>query len=598
MLCIAFFIGLLTLSCSPKQLPVKVSQYTDVTYISGIAKLNGDVYCATKGGVVKWDMTDNTYSIYTTTDGLPSNILSDIVADGKGTLWIGSVEGVTSFDGKKFKNYGSADGLPSEEINDIALAPDGTVWVGTAKGAAFLSGGRFKAFTEESGPKADPVLTVYFDQGGNIWLGTSENGMYYKTENEWHHVTSKNGIPVNSVASIVQAWDRSMWCGSWAGISRFDGQGWKIFSSMKRFKSYDARQMHSTDKRLWYFTSYGVHASQGGDWFGFTEAEGLISNDVTCGLVVSDDEVYVGTVDGMSVIKSGKIENYIIPSSPVGYNCISIAADDRDRIWLGTWETGLNLFDSGYWTQISGRETNTLKTVRGIVFGDTGVIAFNTTDGIVFENNNNWDIQTRNEGVSGNDVRCGVFDDQGRYWVGTSAGISYRGNNGWNRFRSIHGLPSEDTWACAKGADGTIWFGTAAGIVSFKDNTLTDQTNNVKLETVDVRSITVKGDTVYFGTNNGELIEFANGAWKVYGKSYLGTDKPVYAIAFDSEDRMWIGTSGDGIIAVGEGIHLTIADGLPSNYINALTVGKNAIWAACYGGCAKIAFAAENASAK
>ena len=577
-------------SCSGKKTPVNISLHTDLTHITGITAFEDAVYCATKGGLVKWELPEGRYTVYTTLDGLPSNILSDVVVDGEGMMWIGSDSGITSFDGMYFENYDRSDGLPSTEINELAVDNGGNLWIATNSGVASFERGRFKYLDDEEGPGSNPVLCINFDLGNNIWVGTGDDGIYFTTEGVWKHTTTRDGLLANTSHRIAQAWDRSVWGASWAGISRWDGKGWQTFSSLKRLGTYLARDIITSENRFWYFTDNGTYASQGTDWFNFTEKEGLISNDVTCGYVVNDEKVYVGTVDGMSVIENGVIENYFVPNSPVGYNCISITIDDRDRIWLGTWETGLNIYDSGYWTQLIGKNIKTLETVRSVVFGPDNVIVFNTMNGIAFENENEWIVETRRNGVSENDVRCGVYDKKGRYWAGTASGICCRDKGRWKRFRSIHGLPSEDTWACSVADDGTVWFGTAKGIVSFNDYELTDRTPETGLEDIDVRSIAVDGDRVLFGTNDGKLIEYNNGAWDVYGKNYLGTDKGIYSIAFSPAGAIWLGTNGDGIIGIenGEKAHYTIADGLPSNYVCALVFGKNTLWAACYGGTASI----------
>lgn len=595
-----FLIGSLSLfSCASKKLPFTITQHSDVTHVTGIAVFDDAVFCATKGGLVRWDIEGSKYTIYTTADGLPSNVLTDVVVDRDGLLWISSVDGIATFDGQYFKIV-SPDGLPSEEVNDLAIAPDGSIWAGTLKGAAIFSGNRFRMVDGEDGPGESNIIVVYFDQGGNEWLGTNDNGMFYRTEGAWKHLTTKDGFPVNTIVTVVQAWDRSMWSASWAGISRFDGMGWKTFSSMKRFGTYDARYLLSTDKRLWYFTSNGVHASQGGDWYSYTEDDGLISNDVTCGFIVSDEEVYVGTVDGMSIIRNGVVENYFIPNSPVGYNCISIAIDNRDRVWLGTWETGLNIYDSGYWTRVTGKDISALDTVRSVVYGPDGKVAFNTMSGVVFEHQNEWDIQTRNQGLSGNDVRCGLFDAEGRYWAGTASGVCYYNKGSWNRYRTVHGLPSEDTWACATGSDGTLWFGTSAGIVSFKDTEITDRTSELNLGDVDVRSAVADGDRILFGTEDGKLIEYSDGKWDVYGESYVGTNKGIYSIALDDTGRIWLGTNGDGIVTAGSGqkIKVTVDDGLPSNYVKAVAIRGDNVWAACFGGVVNIDLSPDASSAK
>jgi len=66
---------MLFFSCSRQDISIKIIQYTDPAHVTGIAKYQGDLYCATKGGLVKWDMISGEYTIITTADGLPSNVL-------------------------------------------------------------------------------------------------------------------------------------------------------------------------------------------------------------------------------------------------------------------------------------------------------------------------------------------------------------------------------------------------------------------------------------------------------------------------------------------------------------------------------------------
>ena len=53
---------------------------------------------------------------YSMDDGLPSNNFHSFAQDSKGYIWLGSVRGVTRFDGYEFKNFGLAEGLPANFI--------------------------------------------------------------------------------------------------------------------------------------------------------------------------------------------------------------------------------------------------------------------------------------------------------------------------------------------------------------------------------------------------------------------------------------------------------------------------------------------------
>jgi len=139
-------------SCSEQKISVKITQHTDPAYVTGIAKYNGYLCCATKGGLMKWDIPAKEYTLITSEDGLPSNILTDVAVDGENTLWVSSREGLGAFDGSSWKRYGVSHGLPSPEINDLAIDDSGKLWVATADGAAIFERDRFKLLAEEAVP--------------------------------------------------------------------------------------------------------------------------------------------------------------------------------------------------------------------------------------------------------------------------------------------------------------------------------------------------------------------------------------------------------------------------------------------------------------
>jgi ligand-binding sensor domain-containing protein len=79
----------------------------------------------------KWDYLD------TSNSALPSNEVRAIRTDTKGVVWLGTDEGLVSFDGKRWTRYDKANsGLPGNKIRTIAFDKKGAVWVGTDKGLA------------------------------------------------------------------------------------------------------------------------------------------------------------------------------------------------------------------------------------------------------------------------------------------------------------------------------------------------------------------------------------------------------------------------------------------------------------------------------
>jgi ligand-binding sensor domain-containing protein/putative methionine-R-sulfoxide reductase with GAF domain len=71
---------------------------------------------------------------YTVNDGLISNDVRRIFQDSKGFLWIGTMEGLSKYDGNTFTNFTKSQGLSHSVINDFFESNDGRVYVALNNG--------------------------------------------------------------------------------------------------------------------------------------------------------------------------------------------------------------------------------------------------------------------------------------------------------------------------------------------------------------------------------------------------------------------------------------------------------------------------------
>jgi ligand-binding sensor domain-containing protein len=68
------------------------------------------------------------YYHYTSIDGLASSTVYDIFQDSKGYIWCATANGISRFDGHRFKNYGIKDGLNSNVITVILEGNEGEIY--------------------------------------------------------------------------------------------------------------------------------------------------------------------------------------------------------------------------------------------------------------------------------------------------------------------------------------------------------------------------------------------------------------------------------------------------------------------------------------
>ena len=104
---------------------------------------------------------------------LYTDTLTAIASEGK-LLWIGSREGLFSFDGKRWKRYSVEDGLPSNHITAILPLSKRYVWVGTDRGTVRFDGSQWTKVP--FGGEIKDIKVVDFANRGEreIWVATRE----------------------------------------------------------------------------------------------------------------------------------------------------------------------------------------------------------------------------------------------------------------------------------------------------------------------------------------------------------------------------------------------------------------------------------------
>jgi len=82
------------------------TNYTNGNNIIDMAVGDNYFWCATYGGVVRWNITEGTYVKYTSSDGLASDLVQSVAIGQDGVLWCGIFGGgVSRFDGSTWTTY-------------------------------------------------------------------------------------------------------------------------------------------------------------------------------------------------------------------------------------------------------------------------------------------------------------------------------------------------------------------------------------------------------------------------------------------------------------------------------------------------------------
>lgn len=153
--------------------------YTNTNYTYQVRAYENDLFSATSGGLSIFSPASNAFTVYTSTDGLPSNWCSCLEIDRDKNIWLGTDNGVgiLKADRSIFVRLPQRF-FPSAKINVIRSQND-TVYIGTDLGLLFLNTKNTLADTSDDERKivrtsngliSDTVLSVAANK--YIWVGT------------------------------------------------------------------------------------------------------------------------------------------------------------------------------------------------------------------------------------------------------------------------------------------------------------------------------------------------------------------------------------------------------------------------------------------
>ncbi|HUM01699.1 MAG TPA: two-component regulator propeller domain-containing protein [Thermoanaerobaculia bacterium] len=158
-------------------------------------------------------------------EGLAEETVTALLRDSRGYLWAGSLNGLSRFDGERFKVYGLEDGLPRLRIWALSEGRDGTLWVATSGGLVRLDPSHTteRPVFRPAGParaSGRPVESVFVDRAGRVWFGSG--GELYRISGQ---EALAAGLPPGGavVRAVVDAGGDLLWAGTSRGLFRVRG---------------------------------------------------------------------------------------------------------------------------------------------------------------------------------------------------------------------------------------------------------------------------------------------------------------------------------------------------------------------------------------
>jgi len=264
--------------------------------------------------------------------------------DREGNLWFCSYyEGLTRLAEGKFSVFSTDDGLASEMVHSLAEDNDGAIWVGTDQGLSLIRDDRVDEIPPELKRLGDEVvLSVEIDSEGVLWIGTYGDGLHRWDGRSLERLGPGRRVEAFRVRRLLSDGD-SLWVGSYNGLFELrDGvfRGWSRADGLRN-DFILALERLSTGELLLGSDGGGLHLLAGETLTSLTTDDGLASMFVMDVFEDRNGSVWLATAGGISRYADGEFSNADSTDGLVGRAFLQILEDDHGFLWM-TSESGIS----------------------------------------------------------------------------------------------------------------------------------------------------------------------------------------------------------------------------------------------------------------
>ena len=392
----------------------------------------------------------------------------------------------------------------------------------------------------------------------------------------------EDGLPKNSVNSVLQTRDGYLWLGTQGGVARFDGARFVTFDeggAPPPGGHNNGRLFEDPSGTLWVASQGGgLVKCEGGQFTSYTTKDGFPTDILMCLCEDGEGGLWVGThSSGLCRVKGGKVTLYTMADGLTSNAVRDLLYDGKGGIWIATDGGGLCRWQGGRFASVQGREGPLAPTIRCIQSDGVGGLWLGTNAGLDHFLGGEVIRYTTRDGL-GNDLVLSLLrDSAGTLWVGTYGGGLGRFRDGaFASFTSKNGLSNDLVFSMFEDREGSLWVGTAGGLDRLRDGKFVPFGTSEGLSDDMVWCVQEGSDgALWAGTRLG-LNRLKDGKVTRFGRKDGLADEMVWSVLEDSRGDLWIGTKGGlNRLSKGRMTRYSTSEGLTSNAILCLVEDLN-----------------------
>ena len=549
---------------------------------------------------------------YKAIDGLPQSQVNIMLEDKNGYLWIGTHGGgLARFDGRQFKVYTTLDGLLSNIVTYLKLDSKENLWIIHPRGMSKFDGVSFKTFNQPGSPVNAKRMRRAFELKDTLFF-VSSPGNLGKIHHDSVYYWSKPIKGDQVVAYCHLNPDRSVLLyvtDKAFHVKSEDGE--YQFSHKDRFNKLYGIFNHKN--KVWLTTDKGRFTIDF-EKRDFVPASLSIENHILYpdtinevfwtrdrNVIMKEKLLPDGTMKVDTVMRDVEINQVLVDSegntwfathgmglykyfiqdfdriSPDELNVVmAIHRDSEGATWIGSMSKGLWKIEDGRVKSYFDRKHSYRNEVHAIAESSDNTIWVGTTYGLGKYNrrSDSFTWFTRADGLSSSAIVNIQFDETGSMYVGTfNAGMNYYDGKTFRHITTQQGLSSDNISASHYAPFyRKLFIGNEFGVTTVDKGVVTP-ISIPEIENAGILCIqSFRDSLILLGSGGGGVgIYNPETRFKRIISTHHGLPSDfIYFVAEDPDGFLWIGTE-KGITRLKLNLDLEIVENLHYDYDNGLT---------------------------
>lgn len=570
---------------------------------------------------------------YGVEQGLSQSQVQCITQDDDGNLWIGTLSGLTQYNGREFKTYSRTDSLAEDWITALCKDKKGNIWLGHWAGGVSMYNSKTKKIQNmnlEEYTRFKMVTSIAQDEKERYWIATEGAGVFvYDPQNKkMVTLTKKDGLSSDNVYNVAIDQKGNVWVATDIGITIYDSDNTSIHSILNLGNGLHSNRITSmslvNQSEMWIGSAdAGIMVLKIKDDFSVklpTKAienagqrievkDGIASAFINCIVEDKTHNVWIGTAGGGAAkctpfpssdrgeaITKAIIYNYNTKQGLNYFNANAIYQDRENNVWIGT-DIGLNQYRGERFQIYDEADSLTNNLVWTTLCDRKGNIWLGTNDGISKISFSYSDINKKEhhalknynvkDGLPSNVILSSYEDKAGNLWFGTGFGGVCKLDISTNKFETLNrsnGLAGDIVFSICEDNNEHMWFGTKEGVSKYDPGNRTFRNFNIAdgLGGNNVYRIfkDSKGN-LWFGALGGSLSMYDGNTFKMFDEDEGMHHRFILCINEDKQNNLWFGAYGGGLYKYDgkKFINYTVKEGLTTDSpYSIIADNDNNIW--------------------